>query len=73
MQTQAPPKPVLKRHLPSGPWHFCFGLFDKKKMSLPKRPKKHSMAVLCGDVKATFGADLVRAEVRQGETIYFDL
>ena len=42
-------------------------------MSLPKRPKKHLIAVLCGDVKATFGADLVHAAVRQGETMYCDL
>ena len=29
-------------------------------VSLPRRPKKHSIAVLCVDVKKTFGADLVR-------------
>ena len=40
---------------------------------LPRRPKKHSIAVLCGDVKAIFGADLVRAAVRHGETMFFDL
>ena len=42
-------------------------------MSLPRRPKKHSIAVPYSDVKATFGADLVRAAVRQGETMYCDL
>ena len=39
-------------------------------MSLPRRPKKHWIAVVCGDVKETFGVDLVRAAVRQGETMY---
>ena len=31
------------------------------------------MAVLCGDVKATFGADLACAAVQQGKTMYCEL
>ena len=31
----------------------------------PRRPMEHSIAVLCGDLKATFGADLVYAAVQQ--------
>ena len=42
-------------------------------MSLPRWPKKHSIAIVCGDGKATFGADLVCVAVRQGDTMYCDL
>ena len=42
-------------------------------MSLPKRREKHSIVVLCGGVKATFGADLVCVAVWQGETMYYEL
>ena len=37
---------------------------------LPRRPKKHSMAVLPGDLKATFGTDPVCAAVQRGKTMY---
>ena len=34
---------------------------------------KHSRAVLCGELKATFGTDLVCAAVRQVKTMYCEL
>ena len=42
-------------------------------MSLPRRPLEHSIAVLCSDLKATFGTDLVCATVQQGKTMYCEL
>ena len=39
-------------------------------MSLPRRPMEHSTTVLCGDLRATFGADLVCAAMQQGKTMY---
>ena len=42
-------------------------------MSLPKRPMEHSIAVLCGDLKATLGADVVCVAVQQGKTMYCEL
>ena len=41
--------------------------------SLPTRPMKHLIAILCGDLKATFGTSLVCAAVQQGKTMYCEL
>ena len=38
--------------------------------SLPRRPMEHSIAILCGDLRPTFGTDLVCAELEQVKTIY---
>ena len=37
---------------------------------LTRRPMDHLIAVLCGDLKATFGTDLVCAAVQHGKTMY---
>ena len=42
-------------------WHLWEG------ESLPRRPMKYSIAVLCGDPKATFGTGLVCIAVQQGK------
>ena len=42
-------------------------------MGLPRRPMEHLIAVLYGDLKATFGTDLVCAAVQQGKTMYCEL
>ena len=36
---------------------------------LTRRPMKHSIAVSCGELKATFGTDLVCAAVQQVKTV----
>ena len=41
--------------------------------SLPRRPMEHSIAVLCGDLEATFGTGLLCAAVQQGKTMCNEL
>ena len=40
---------------------------------VPRWPMKYSIAVLCGDLKATFVTGLVCAAVQQGKTMYCEL